>query len=542
MHLVSDEKELSQALDLRDACRDSIDYEGGLINSRISWLVGSQAFLLGTYALLLNAPHMHMVGGLPTSAPLPGQSPTTLPGQLVSYSPSALYEHIQILRFWFQFTGVTLSLITTVAVLAGYRAIISHTEKYYWSVHRHLGQITRSLVPFPMAGRSRRVWGMGSTVIGPLFVLVWLGLSLPSHLTPVMSTLGALLLIALWLIFALRFSHTNEVSGESHSLVWKNKIRSLWSGNVVLICGTSSSKLGRPVAERLMANGFEVCYFDGRKNRPFRDFDGKVRDLNNQQLRNMRAVLFFVPRDQEVEQNLTAILSYTQRAANAAGGLLSSSVPLVVHSTISKQFAEKMQKIAKDFCNPLIEMPVTGGVSYASGEIDLRTGLRTKLACFSFGSEKALKQASDVLGVYTDQSARIDFEAPGEPAMAKSCNQVCLANNLVGAAEALSLAERLGLNPDMVLQGITSGAAHSYSLEKHAPLMISRGFDKGILAKNLSKDIGYALDSISDPGVFKGAQYARTLLDQVPAAETTPAIVQLYKQTQAPTPALQKKP
>lgn len=62
-------KSLSEVMCLRDACRNNVDYEGNLVNNRVSWLVASQSFLLTGYVLLTNAPHQHLVGSSATALP-----------------------------------------------------------------------------------------------------------------------------------------------------------------------------------------------------------------------------------------------------------------------------------------------------------------------------------------------------------------------------------------------------------------------------------------------------------------------------------------
>lgn len=520
----SERDRVDEALKFRTACRDLIDYEGNLINSRISWLVGSQAFLLGTYALLLNQPQLHMLPPLPDSAGLPGQA--------IRYNPAQLQSQIELLRFWFQFTGVSLGLITTAAVLAGYRAIIGHVEAYYWNVHRHLGSTVRMLVPFPMAGRSRRLWGMGSTVIGPLFVLVWVGLLLPKSSISISAGGGALALVALWWYFAARFTHTNEHpnTGQFHFL--RNRFAGLFGKNVILVCGTADGKLGRPIADRLARNGYKICFYDGRQEKPLRDFEKKVHTLSTKQIERVRAVLVLVPRDEDVIQNVERLLKWTSEP-DSEGRKLSSRAVFVVHSTISVDCAVTLNETFRNFTNPLIEMPVTGGVGAASGEPVGHAGVLSKLACFVYGSSAAIGEIGDILCVYTDQSARIDFPNAGDPAKAKLCNQVCLANNLIGAAESIALARLLGLDADMVLQGIARGAARSFSLEKHAPLMISRDYEKGFLASNLSKDLGYAFTSVENSDWLAGAQNAKRLLDTVQPRQTTPSVVEVLVPAEA---------
>src|SRR5690606_39070705 len=77
---------------------------------------------------------------------------------------------------------------------------------------------------------------------------------------------------------------------------------------------------------------------------------------------------------------------------------------------------------------------------------------------------------------------------------AKMCNQIAIATNMIGVCEAIVYAEKAGLDPDTVLQSISSGAAGSWSLSNLAPRMLNGNFEPGFYVKHFLKDMNIALE------------------------------------------------
>ena len=60
---------------------------------------------------------------------------------------------------------------------------------------------------------------------------------------------------------------------------------------------------------------------------------------------------------------------------------------------------------------------------------------------------------------------------------AKACNQICTIVNMLGAAEAMLMAERAGIDPAKVKDVLMTGFGASRMLEMQAPKMIARDFN-----------------------------------------------------------------
>ncbi|MGL5385811.1 MAG: 2-hydroxy-3-oxopropionate reductase [Enterobacterales bacterium] len=77
----------------------------------------------------------------------------------------------------------------------------------------------------------------------------------------------------------------------------------------------------------------------------------------------------------------------------------------------------------------------------------------------------------------------------------KLANQVIVALNIAAMSEALVLATKAGVNPDLVFQAIRGGLAGSTVLEAKAPMVMDRNFRPGFRIDLHIKDLANALDT-----------------------------------------------
>lgn len=77
----------------------------------------------------------------------------------------------------------------------------------------------------------------------------------------------------------------------------------------------------------------------------------------------------------------------------------------------------------------------------------------------------------------------------------KLANQVMVALNIAAMSEALVLATKAGVDPDLVLQAIRGGLAGSTVLEAKAPMVLARNFKPGFRIDLHIKDLANALDT-----------------------------------------------
>lgn len=77
----------------------------------------------------------------------------------------------------------------------------------------------------------------------------------------------------------------------------------------------------------------------------------------------------------------------------------------------------------------------------------------------------------------------------------KLANQVIVALNIAAMSEALTLATKAGVNPELVYQAIRGGLAGSTVLDAKAPMVMDRNFKPGFRIDLHIKDLSNALDT-----------------------------------------------
>ena len=133
-----------------------------------------------------------------------------------------------------------------------------------------------------------------------------------------------------------------------------------------------------------------------------------------------------------------------------------------------------------------VDAPVSGGPEgAATGSLTIMAG----------GAEPDFASARAVLE--TLGSNVVHVGGPGAGHTAKLINQVIVGLTIEAVAEALTLAERNGLDPRLVQQALQGGFADSRILQIHGTRMINRAYVPGGKVKTQLKDLRLALDLAS---------------------------------------------
>jgi 3-hydroxyisobutyrate dehydrogenase len=82
---------------------------------------------------------------------------------------------------------------------------------------------------------------------------------------------------------------------------------------------------------------------------------------------------------------------------------------------------------------------------------------------------------------------------PGAGQHTKMVNQILIAGNMIGVCESLLYAYRAGLDLEIAMQSVASGAAGSWSLSNLGPRIIANNFAPGFFVEHFIKDLGIAL-------------------------------------------------
>lgn len=187
--------------------------------------------------------------------------------------------------------------------------------------------------------------------------------------------------------------------------------------------------------------------------------------------------------------------------AGIAGSLAAGSV-VILTSTVGMDGIASVAARLDEFNVELVDAPLSGGpVRAGEGDLLIVVG----------ASPTARETAAPVLELLASTLTVVGDKA-GDGQALKTVNQLLCGVHIAAAAEALALAESLGLDPAATLDALMSGAAASFMLGNRGPRMLQAYDEDG--AEVLSR-----LDIfVKDMGIVGKAARAAGLATPVAAA------------------------
>lgn len=196
--------------------------------------------------------------------------------------------------------------------------------------------------------------------------------------------------------------------------------------------------------------------------------------------------------DADVVIAMVATSDQLESALGGEDGALTRMRPgsiCVIMSTVGPAAAEKVAAEAAERDIRLLDVPVTGGVRGAE------QGSLTLLAA---GDADTLAEADAVLS--TMGSIHQCGNKIGDGQAYKVVNQLLCSVHLAAAAEALTLAQQLGLDPELVLDAVSTGAGGSWMLRDRGPRMLADDVEITTTVDIFVKDSGLVADAAEGVG------------------------------------------
>ena len=209
--------------------------------------------------------------------------------------------------------------------------------------------------------------------------------------------------------------------------------------------------MGGGMAANLVKAGHEVRAFDLSE-----DALAKAKDGGSQTFGSARAaaeecdaLVTMLPNGQIMRDVYTSDLI----------GIAPQNAVLVDCSTIDVATAKEVNALAAQAGYDMVDAPVSGGIAAAAGGT---------LTFMVGGSEGAFAKARDVLDPMG--KAVIHAGDAGAGQTAKICNNMLLAVHMIGTAEAMKMAERLGLDPQKFYEISSQSSGYNWSLNEYTPM------------------------------------------------------------------------
>ncbi|HXF79501.1 MAG TPA: NAD(P)-dependent oxidoreductase [Usitatibacter sp.] len=172
----------------------------------------------------------------------------------------------------------------------------------------------------------------------------------------------------------------------------------------------------------------------------------------------------------------------------ALSGMKKGAV-LIDHTTASADAARKVSAAAREKGVDFIDAPVSGGQAGAENG---------KLTVMCGGEKAAFDRAKPVMDSYGRAVTLLGPAGSGQ--LTKMVNQICIAGLVQALSEGIAFAEHAKLDPLLVLDVISKGAAQSWQMENRGKTMHERKFDFGFAVDWMRKDLGICLEEAKRNG------------------------------------------
>lgn len=241
--------------------------------------------------------------------------------------------------------------------------------------------------------------------------------------------------------------------------------------------------MGKPMSRNVLKAGYEVIVLESNKSAPELVAAGaKAASSPKAVAEQADVIITMLPNSPQVREVILGDNGVIEGARPGAVVIdMSSIAPLV-----SKEIAAKLEQKGIE----MLDAPVSGGEPKAiEGTLSVMVG----------GKKDVFDACYDVMKSMAASVVHTGDIGAGN--VTKLANQVIVALNIAAMSEALVLATKAGVEPELVYQAIRGGLAGSTVLDAKAPLVMDRKFDPGFRINLHIKDLHNVLETSREIGV-----------------------------------------
>jgi len=173
-------------------------------------------------------------------------------------------------------------------------------------------------------------------------------------------------------------------------------------------------------------------------------------------------------------------------------GIIANAKPgayIIDMTTTTPKLSVRIYEEAKKKGVFALDAPVSGG----------DTGAKNGTLAIMVGGDKEAFDAC--LPVFQAMGKNIMYEGKaGCGQHCKAANQIALCGTLASCAEAITYAEKNGLDPKVMLDTISTGAAGSWQLDNNGRKMLVEDYKPGFMIDHYIKDLRIAEEGAKDAG------------------------------------------
>ena len=232
--------------------------------------------------------------------------------------------------------------------------------------------------------------------------------------------------------------------------------------------------MGKPMAKNLLKAGYEL-WVNNRSQGPMEELAacGAHAATRKALAENAEVIITMLPNGPQVREVILGDVIKDMRPGQIF--IDCSSISPVVSKEIAAALAEKGVE--------MLDAPVSGGEPKAiDGTLSFMVG----------GKQAVFDRCKDILGAMGASVTRCGEVGAGNTT--KLANQIIVACNIQAVAEAFTLAQKAGVDPEVVYKAIRGGLAGSTVLDAKGPMMIAGNDKPGFKIDLHIKDLNNALD------------------------------------------------
>lgn len=242
--------------------------------------------------------------------------------------------------------------------------------------------------------------------------------------------------------------------------------------------------MGKPMSKNLLKAGYELVVLDKNQKavEELLSAGATYAATPKEVAEQAEIIITMLPNSPHVKEVVLGENGIIEGAKSGSVVVdMSSIAPLV-----SRELAEKLAEKGVE----MIDAPVSGGEPKAiDGTLSVMVG----------GKQDVFDQCYPVMKAMAGSVVLTGSVGAGN--VTKLANQIIVALNIAAMSEALVLASKAGVEPELVYQAIRGGLAGSTVLDAKAPLVMDRKFDPGFRINLHIKDLSNVLETSHELGV-----------------------------------------
>jgi len=242
--------------------------------------------------------------------------------------------------------------------------------------------------------------------------------------------------------------------------------------------------MGKPMSKNLIKAGYDLIVYDIDREKIDEVVAAGAKGASSPKkvAENSDVIITMLPDSPQVEEVIMGPNGVIEGAKKGSIVVDMSSINPLVTRKIAEELAAREVR--------MLDAPVSGGEPGAiQGTLSIMVG----------GKKRDFEECYEILSEIGSSVVLVGDIGAGN--VTKLANQVIVALNIAAMSEAMVLATKAGVDPELVYKAIRGGLAGSNVLDAKAPLVMERKFDPGFRIRLHVKDLNNVLQTSHEIGV-----------------------------------------